>query len=102
MTSKLEQEKESIEKAYDALWERVDKVCRSVVERICKKTGWRFSSAYNTMFTSKGTRENHDFYLGGGYVIEHDFPQDFQEIFDWAEGTKFGFPDMIYDNGWVA
>lgn len=103
MTNTLTEQK-AIEKGFDDLHDRVNQVCRDAVEAVCKRTGWDFSSAYDTKFTSVGTKDEHDFYDGnrGEYRVEHEWPADFKAVFDWAE-TQSGFTDMMYEDGrWTA
>lgn len=102
--TQIKAEQESIDKAYAALYERVVNVCLAVVKKICDEHGWNFSSAYATRFTSLGTEDEHDFYDGNHkeYRVEHEWPDDFQKVFDWAERVA-NFPNMIYEDGkWVA
>lgn len=90
---------EEISALYDLLYERVVDVCRAAVEKICKANGWNFSSAFATMFTTKVPHEYQPDVLVNR---EHDWPDEFQQVFDWAEQVA-SFPDMIYEDGkWVA
>lgn len=89
----IEQEKQSIEEELQKLDERINAICRQVIETICKKKKWNFVSYWSTYF----------------YVIKNgkkqeiiDDPTEFTTIFNWAEDLR-AFPIMLYEDGeWKA
>lgn len=84
---------EDVEKLFHAAEKQLDIVCRAVIEKICRERDWNFISGYHT-----------DFYTGSlsQKKTNQPWPEEFRQLFDWAEEIAY-LPDMCFEDGeWIA
>jgi hypothetical protein len=100
MTNPHQDEMNAIDAELSDLRERIEEVCRATVENICKRRkGWFFRSLWSTCFECEVPHGEHD-RVGsrGRYFKEMEWPEEFKDVFDWAERVDH-FPDMIFEDG---